>query len=189
MSGRGATAAVRSEAAKSANQPVHLFELYLDGAPTYATDSYRTLSWNGNTYLANGQYLSFDQVEETADMKVSTTTVVLSGVDQSVIAEVLLHSYIDRRLVIRKAFLSLADDSVLVDPVPILDGRCDAPVINEDPDSGTCTVSISVGSNWIDFERKPGRHTNHQEQQIWFPGDLGFEYVSQLNKSIKWGAA
>ena len=189
MSGRGASEVVRAEAAKSANQPVHLFELYLDGAPTFATDAYRTLQWNGNTYLANGQYLSFDQVEETADMKVSTTTVVLSGVDQAEIASVLLYSYIDRRLVIRKAFMSMADDSVLVDPVPILDGRCDAPVINEDPDSGTCTVSISVGSQWIDFERKPGRHTNHQEQQLWFPGDLGFEYVSQLNKEIKWGAA
>jgi hypothetical protein len=186
VSGRGASPAVQAEAAKSASQPVHLFELYLDGAHTFATDAYRTLVWNGNTYVADGHFLSFDQVEETADLKVSQTRVTLSGVDQSVIADVLLHEYVDRRLVIRKAFLG-ADENVLVDPVPILDARCDAPEIAEDPDSGMCTVSISVSSHWVDFERKPGRHTNHQEQQIWFPGDLGFEYVSELNKEIKWG--
>ena len=187
MSGRGASPALISEAAKPSNQPVHLFELYLDNAFTFATDAYRTLTWSGSTYVANGHFLSFDQVEETADMKVSTTNVVLSGVDQSVIAHVMTHAYMDRRLVIRKGFLD-TNDQLMVDPIPILDGRVDAPQIAEDPDSGTCTVSLSVSPHWIDFERKPGRHTNHQEQQIWFPGDLGLEYVSQLNRQIKWGS-
>ncbi|MBS1188905.1 MAG: hypothetical protein H6R10_697 [Rhodocyclaceae bacterium] len=188
MSGRGASQAVQAEAAKPSSQPVHLFELYLDGAATYATDAYREIVWNGNTYPAVGHFIGFDQIEETADLKVSQTAVVLSGVDQSEIAGVLTHNYIDRRLVIRKAFLSTLDDTVIIDPISILDGRCDAPVIEEDPDSGTCTVSVPVSSHWIDFERTPGRHTNHDEQQIWFPGDLGFEFVSRLNKDIKWGA-
>ena len=188
MSGRGASTAVQTEVAKSANSPFHLFELYLDGASTFATDSYRSILWNGNLYVANGHLLSFDAIEEAADMKVTQTRISLSGVDQSIIAMILAHNYIDRRLVIRKAFLS-SDEALIVDPVPILDGRCDAPEIAEDPVSGTCTVTLSCGSHWIDFERKPGRHCNHAEQQIWFPGDNGFEYVSQLNREIKWGSA
>lgn len=187
MSGRGASTAARAELAKDANRPFHLFELYLDAATTYATDSYRAVVWNGHTYLANGHYLDYDTIEETAELTVNQTRVTLSGVDQSEIAGVLSYEYIDRRLVIRKAFLA-DDETVVVDPFPILDGRCDAPSVVENPDDGTCTVVITAGNHWIDFERKPGRHTNHQEQQLHFPGDLFFEYVSEINKEIKWGA-
>jgi len=187
VSGRGASTAFRAELAKDANRPIHLFELYLDDASTFATDAYRTITWNGNTYVANGRFLEYDGIEEAADLSVGQTRVTLSGVDQSEIAGVLSHEYIDRRLVIRKAFLA-DDESVVVDPIPILDGRCDAPAVVEDPDSGMCTVTLTAGNHWIDFERKAGRHTNHQEQQLHFPGDLFFEYVSQINKPIKWGS-
>lgn len=189
MSGRNASAAVETEVALAANRPIHLFELYLDGATTYATDAYRSIVWSGNTYPALGHFLGFDGIEESADMVISQARVSLSGVDQTLIAALLAYEYIDRRLVIRKAFFDSDELNVLVDPLPIFDGRIDAPEIAEDPDAGTCVVTISASSHWIDFERAPGRHTNHEEQQIWFPGDLGFEYVAQLNRQIKWGAA
>lgn len=185
---RGASSSVQTEVALSANAPIHLFELYLDGATTYATDAYRTIEWNGNTYPALGHFLDFDGIEESADMLISQCRVSLSGVDQTMIAAVLAHEYIDRRLCIRTGFLD-GSEAVIIDPLPIFDGRVDAPEIAEDPVAGTCVVTISASSHWIDFERAPGRHTNHEEQQIYFPGDLGFEYVSQLNRQIKWGAA
>lgn len=187
MSGRGASAETRAEFVKDFNRPVHLFELYLDSSTTYATDAWREIEWNGNTYPAVGHFLNYDNIEETLQLTAGQTRVMLSGVDQSEIAAVLTNEYIDRRLVIRKAFFA-DDDTVIIDPVPILDGRCDAPEIVEDPDSGLCTVTVPCGSHWIDFERKPGRHANHQENQIHFPGDLFFEYVSEINKQIKWGA-
>ena len=111
MSGRGASAETRAEFAKDANRPVHLFELYLDDATTYATDAYRAISWNGNTYLANGHFLDFDSIEETAELSAGQTRITLSGVDQSEIALVLSYEYIDRRLVIRKAFFALTTNA------------------------------------------------------------------------------
>lgn len=188
MSGRGASASVEAAVALAANRPIHLFELYLEGATTYATDAYRSIEWSGNTYAALGHFLGYDAIEESSDMVISQARISLSGVDQTLIAAVLAYEYIDRRLVIRKGFLA-GSEAVIIDPLPIFDGRIDAPEIAEDPDAGTCTVTISASSHWIDFERAPGRHTNHEEQQIWFPGDLGFEYVAQLNRQIKWGAA
>jgi hypothetical protein len=114
------------------------------------------------------------------------TTVTLSGVDQVYIAEILQHNYIDRRLVIRKAFLT--GDTAVVDIIPYLDGRIDQPIVNENPEDGTCTVSLTAGSHWIDFERTSGRHTNDAEQQLWFPGDTFFELVGASRDDIKWGA-
>lgn len=189
MTQRGASAEVVAEVAKSANQPIMMVALYLDSETVRATNAYRSIIYDGNTYTALGHLLDVAGIEETADLSITAATVRLSGVDQTMIATVLTNGYIDRRLVISKAFLAAANDSLIVNPVPIYDGRCDAPIIEEDPTAGTCTVSLSVSSHWIDFERRPGRHTSHDEQQIWFPGDTGLSRISQLNKPIKWGTA
>jgi hypothetical protein len=61
------------------------------------------------------------------------------------------------------------------------------PVIQENPDEGTCTLAIEAASHWVDFERRSGRHTNHAEQQVWFAGDKGFEFASEVMKDIPWG--
>lgn len=187
MADRGASSAALAEIAKSANEPVHLFELYLDGQTVRLTDAYRTISWNANDYIAAGQLIGFDGLEESTRVEVTQARVSLSGVLQDNIALVMSNNYIDRRLVIYKAFLSGA--GVVIDPIAIFDGRCDAPTIDEDPDSGKCTVTIAASQHWVDFERIPGRHTNDAEQQIHYPGDKGFQFVSNLNREIKWGAA
>lgn len=186
MTKRGASAAVQAEIAKDANQPFHLAELYLDTGTIRMTDAFRDVIWGGNTYLSAGRLLDFSGVEETADMKVTQATVQLSGVDQMLISVFLSNAYIDRRLVIRKAFFD-GSMQMLVDPFPIFDGRCDQPVINDDPAGGKSTIALTASSAFVDFERTPGRHTNDSEQQLHFPGDLGFQFVDQLNTQIRWG--
>jgi hypothetical protein len=50
---RGASAAVQAEWAKAQNAPAHLVELQFDvadGGTVYVTDSYRTISYGGNSY-------------------------------------------------------------------------------------------------------------------------------------------
>lgn len=187
MSGRSASGAVVTEVAKVANRPLHLFEIYLDGATARSTDAWRNIDFGGNTYYALGSTIGFSGIEETSELQVNQVRVTQSGVDGVYVSLYLSHSYIDRRFVIRKGFLD-ANDTLIVDPLPIFDGRCDSPEISEDPDSGTCTITLTASSHWVDFERQPGRHTSHDEQQIWFPGDLGFEFVSQLqNQKLEWG--
>jgi hypothetical protein len=187
MSSRGASVDVLAEIAASSNKPFHLFEVRLSGGTTYATDAFKNVIWNGNTYYALGTLVTFSGVEETVDLNVTTASVTLSGVDQTMVANLLTYKYIDRQLIIYKAFFN-ASDSVIVNPISIFNGRCDSPSIMENPDDGTCSITLTASAHFIDFERRPGRHTNHAEQQLWFPGDKGFEYVSQLNKQIMWGS-
>lgn len=189
MSGRGFSAAALAQINAAQNAPFHLFEAYFDSGTAYATDAARPVVWGGHTYLADGQLLAYDGVQETADLQVTEAHVQLSGVDQTWVALVLAENYIDRRLVIYKAFLDPATDALIVDPGAIFDGRMDAPTIEEDPASGKCTVSLTATSHWTDFERRPGRHTNLAEQQTFFPADTGFRYVSEQTKQITWGAA
>lgn len=189
MADRGASAAVLAQIDAPANKPVHLYEAYFDSGTVYATDAAFPIVFNGNTYLANGQFLGYDGLTESAEMQSSAVRVSLSGVDGTYVAAALTEDYIDRRLVIRKAFLNTTTGALLVDPVAIFDGKMDAPVVNEDPTAGTCTVTVTAANQWVDFERRAGRHTNDSEQQIHAPGDRFFNAVSEVARTITWGGA
>jgi hypothetical protein len=180
MADRGATAAVITEIEKSKNQPFHLIEVEFSVNTFYLTDAYRDIVWDnggGNhTYIALGHFLSFSDIEETSTVQVSSLTVQLSGIDQTFLSAVLSEYYIDRPLKIYKGFL---DDTmaVVADPILIFEGRMDSPIISENPDDGSCILSAAATNTWVDFERLAGRHTNHEEQQIF----------SELTKEIRWG--
>lgn len=183
---RGADGDVVAAIEADANQVVHLFRADFASGTVYATDAYRAITWDGNEYIANGHLLSYTGIEESAELQVAQARFALSGVDQSLISVVLIENVLDRRVRVWTAFLD-SDDAIIGDPILIFDGRMDAPVIDEDPTGGTCTVSISASNQFADFNRRAGRRTNDSEQQTLFPGDKGFEFVSSLTRSITWG--
>lgn len=183
---RSATPAFVAELLKSTNSPCYLVDAFFDDGTISMTDAWRPVLWNGTTYTANGHFLSFDGLTETAELQVPSLTLTVAAVDQAWIATALTKPYLDRRLVIYKAFLDYVQ-AVVSSPIVIFDGRLDGMVVADSPD-GKCTVAVTATSQWGDFQRTPGRHTNPAEQQVFFPGDQFFQYCSNLNKQIKWGA-
>ncbi len=184
---RGASSSVLTEIAAAACRPIHLLKITFDSSTVYMTDAYRTITWDSQSWVALGHFLSFSDIEESGGIEVSSCTVGLSGVDQSYISLFLNNDFIDREVSIWKAFLD-ASMSVISSPVLIFNGRINKPGIQEDPEAGTCTIAVDVASNWVDFQRIPGRHSNTTEQQIHFPGDMGFEFASDKTSQIKWGS-
>jgi hypothetical protein len=185
---RSASASALTEISAQSNFPVHLVQLVFDDDTYYMTDAVRTIEWDSNEYTALGHFLGFSDIEETAELQVSSVTGSLSGVDQVYVSLFLSENYIDRTVNIYKAFLNNAE-AVISDPVLIFSGRISGVSIAENPDDGSCTIGMEVASQWVDFERRPGRHTTDSEQQIYFDGDKGFEFASEINKEILWGKA
>ena len=188
MAERGMSASVKTEIAKPANRPCHLVSLHFDSGTTYITDYHRKLTYDSNDYLAFGSLLGATDIEETSELMVSSMTLSMSGIDQTMISAFLSDDYIDRTVKIYKAHIN-DSGAVIADPILIFEGRMDEPVIEEDPDAGSSSVQLKVTNQFTDFLRKPGRHTNHEEQQVHFPGDMGFEFASEIIKDIKWGRA
>jgi hypothetical protein len=184
---RGASAAFLTELVKSTNSPCFLIDAYFDDGTISVTDAWRSVASGGRTYTANGHFLSFDGLSEAADLQVPQITVSLSAVDLSWVSIALTKNHIDRRLVISKAFLDYTQ-AVITSPVVVFDGRMDGMSIADSPD-GKCSVTVNATSQFSDFYRKAGRHTNSQEQNVFFPGDKFFDYAVNLNKQIRWGAA
>jgi len=183
---RGSTTAFQTEVAKLQNQPVHLLSVHFDDEVVYMNDGYKDIVYDSNTYQAVGHFMGFSDIEEAAEVMVSSMTISLSGVDQVWVSKVLNKQYIDRTVKIYTAFLDDAQ-ALVVDPVLIFEGRMDTPTISEDPDGGQSSVSVSATNAWVDFSRTTGRHTNHEETQIHFSGDKGFEFASEIVKDVIWG--
>ena len=184
---RGSTLAFQNEVIKSENMPVHLVSVHLDSETLYMNDSYKTISYGGNDYLGVGYFMGFSDIEEASEVIVSSMTLSLSGIDQTMINLVLNNNYINRFVKVYTAFLDVDSHTLVIDPVLIFEGQIDNASISEDPDGGKSTVSVSVTNAWVDFDRKTGRHANNEEQQVLFPGDRGFEFADQNTSNLVWG--
>ena len=185
---RGSTTAFQNEVVKSANQPVHLAEVIFDDENVYMNDGYKDIVYDSKTYVAVGNFMGFSSINESVEVIVSKITLSLSGVDQSMISRFLNKQYIDRDIRLYTAFLNNAQ-TLVANPILIFEGRMDTPVISDNPVGGTSTMTVSATNSWVDFSRKTGRHTNHEVQQIFFAGDKGFEFASEIVKDITWGKA
>lgn len=184
---RGSSLAFQTEVIKPENMPVHLLSVHLDSETLYMNDSYKTITYDSNDYLGVGYFMSFSDIEEASEVMVSTMTLTLSGIDKTMINLVLNNDYINRVVRVFTAFLDVNSHVLVIDPVLIFEGQMDTPTINEDPDGGKSTVSVSATNSWVDFNRKTGRHANNEEQNVLFPGDKGFEFAAQNVHNLIWG--
>lgn len=188
MLDRSMTGDMLTDLARAQQRTGHLYELYLDSGTVYGTDIFVPIVWNGNTYLALGHHVGYAGVDENVELRVQKGSITLSGVDQSYISIVLSEDIARRRAVIRRVNLTSAW-AAIVDPSPVRDGLMDVAAIETDEDSGKCVVMVEVTNHPVDFDRKPGRHTNDEEQRLWYPDDGIFKYVNQIEVRKVWRGA
>jgi hypothetical protein len=140
-----------------------------------------------NTYLAQGQFLSYGNIVETTDLRIAEIDMEFTAVDTTTIALLTNNDYINKRVVIYRAILgndySFGTDDVYL----VFDGKVTGYSIRESND--TATVTISCASQFADFERTNGRKTNPASQQVHFANDQGMEFAPELVKDIRWGKA
>ena len=184
MADRGMTSAVLTEIAKSQNQPFHLIEVFFDSGTVYMTDHNTPITWNSNTYLAGGQFITFSDINESNAITVSDIELQLSGVDRTFLVQILSENFMDRSVIIRKGFMNTSQ-AVIADPIIVYAGKMDEPTIVESSEG--CTVSVKVANLFVDFLKTTGRYTNDESQKLFFPTDNGFQYAHQIIKEINWG--
>lgn len=185
---RGTTVAYQNELAAGANTPVFLVSIAFD-SPTgtiYLTTCGRSILYNGNTYLGVGGLLSVGDVQEAPGLGQQSLALQLTGVDQTYLALLLTERYTGRTITVYRALLD-ANGAVISDPALHFVGSCDDPVIQEDPQAGTCLLTVQA-VNGGSKGRRVGRCTNSEDQQRLFPGDLSFSFVPLIEReSIPWG--
>ena len=182
---RSLNASVIAEIAKDSVSMCHLIYMGLSTAQ-YLTDAAFDVDYSSNTYTSSSYFMNFDTVEESSDVRVGSLNIDISSVSQAFTSIFLTYPYIGKQVIIRRAFLD-SSGSIIGEPVIIYDGRIDGFDLNEtETDS---LISVSVASHWSDFEKKSGRYTNTNSQELFFTGDKGFEFAANTVKDLKWGRA
>jgi len=180
---RGLTSNVKSELATNQLNPVNLIYLNIAGGQRF-TDHYKDITYDSNTYSASSLFLGLSNVSESPEVSVDSITVAFTGADQTIVSLLLNNEYMEKEAEIYKGFLN-SSQTLISDPFLLFKGRIESFSLEEDANNST--LNISIASHWSDFERIQGRKTNTNSQELYFTGDVGFDYASQSVSDIKWG--
>jgi hypothetical protein len=149
-----------------------------------ANNSGVSLDWNGYSWLGVGKLGSIDPIKEGVDLQARGLAFRIKGIDPANIALALSTQYQGRSCKVWTAELT-GGHAVIADPTLIFWGRLDTMDIEL---GATAPITVSAESRLADWDRPRVRRYNHEDQQIDYPGDLGFEFVPQMvEKELRWG--
>lgn len=191
MAARNLTAGMQTEVQASVLRPVIFAEAEFGASGSPDSQHLRIwsgigeITWDGKIWTGSGNLLTLSPLEESARVEATGFRIGLSGLPSTNIALALSSIRQGRPC---KVWLGALNSSgaVIADPYQAQAGQIDTAEID---DAGeTCTVSLVVESRLIGLFRPLIRRYTHEDQQIDYPGDLGFEYVAGLqDKQLVWG--
>lgn len=156
---------IRDEYSRDHNFAVDLIRLFLKDA-NGNTDNINLctgmidLTYNGNVYSAQGEFMGYSSIQEDFDVKLGKITITLSGVDTGFVDKFINIDQIGSEIRIGKVFLDLNTLDIISDyAVVMYIGEIYNVAIQEN--SETCTINIDCASVFADFERVAGRRTNN----------------------------
>jgi hypothetical protein len=164
-----------------------LADLTLAGQTVRLTSAARNVVWNGNTYVGNSWLLPLDGVEETTDTGNLGFQLSLSSVDVTTLSVILNNPNRGEPATLWIAALSDAATPAIVGaPVLIYKGLIDSCEIEDKLEEPS--VVINLENDLAKFDTSQNFRFTTESQSVLFPGDLGFQYVPQLETwSGFWG--
>lgn len=143
-----------------------------------------SVAWNGYNWLGIGNLGSIEAISEGVALQMYGCRLTLSGIPPEMISEAFSQTYQGRGATIYLAPLN-DDFTFIADPVVVFKGRMDTMDILI---GTTATVTVSIESRLVDWERPRIRRFNDADQRSEYPNDRGFRYVDQMvSKDLKWG--
>lgn len=182
-------------ARKTGSQFVHLVELHFAGGTLYLTDASQTIvtATPAHTWTAVGGAMTVGAVEETTDAGATAVDLSFSGVDQSLLADVLLDEWRGQTVAIYLCHFE-STGAVTADPYCVFKGRMTGgwtirTATDEQGHEVTVTVATRCAAYVAELALVRGRRTNPASQARVFPADsTAFRAVAlQTKKTLSWG--
>jgi hypothetical protein len=166
--------------------PCILIEIYFASGPVRVTTAWQDKILNGVLYTAVGSAIEVSTIEDGSSVQARGVSVTLSGLNLGQLAATLSEFQVGRSATIYLGLFGGEGLSLVVDTVVAWQGRTDQPTINID--RNTASISINLESALMDMNVPvPYRYT-HVDQQRFFPGDLGFQWVNSIQSIlVYWG--
>ena len=172
-----------TEFANDSLYPFLALEIELDSGIIRLWNGYDDLEIDGESYIGAGTLLQISAVEETGEIAAKGVTMTLAGLSTEIISLALAENYQNRTA---RVYVGAITEAGEVQSSQIFAGRLDVMTIEE---SGELTaITITAENRLIDLERPRSRRYTSEDQKALYPGDLGLDYVNDLqDKVLDWG--
>ncbi|MCW2763972.1 MAG: hypothetical protein JWR85_4173 [Marmoricola sp.] len=154
------------------------------GTDVFMNSSDRTMVINGNTYYATGELGTISPIQEglsltDAGWNMSLSHVPLNDIDAT--TEALRTGKV-------VLMLGLVDDAYQLIEAPRQIAAGDIQTNNVTITDKFAVITLSVRSKMANWHRQSNSRYTDEYQQLIFPGDRGFSFVTDLvNRKIQWG--
>ena len=183
---RDLPAALATEVAKSMLRPFFMVEALFDSGTVRLWSGIGNITVFGQTWTGAGNVLGFSSYEETSNLQAQGINISLSGISTSLISLALAEPYQGREC---RIYLGAFDQNwaLVSDPYQIFAGIMDVIEVSEGGD--TCTLTLQCESKLVQLTRTKERRYTSESQKADYPGDKGFDFVTQLqDQEILWKA-
>jgi hypothetical protein len=132
----------------------------------------------GQAFTGLGWLGTISTVPQTTKVQAQNVTFSLSGIVVDFVTEAVNQVRITDTATL---WLGFVDDTgaVIADPVQLFSGSLDVPSMTDFGQAST--LSITAENPLVRLQEAPNRSFDDADQQINYPGDLGFSFVDALN--------
>jgi len=161
-----------------------------NGSTTRYTDAPYNITFNSNTYTAQGAFLNVSETEENADVQIVSATITLSALNVNDVTSFATSAQINQLVTIRRGFINFSTNQLIGDSagenaITIFRGRISGYSVRND--INTAEITIQISSQFINFDKRSGRRTNQGNFQVEHPTDQSMEFSAVTLKDIRWG--
>lgn len=184
---RDLTSGMQTEVSATNTAPIFLVECDFSSGFVRVWSGLGDLLWNAQTWIGVGSLGGISPLSESTDFNANGAKIQLSGIPSDLLAIAQAQQYQGRAANIYLGMLN-SSGVVIADPIKLFAAKMDTMEILEGAE--TSTITLNIESRAITLKRSHERRYTHEDQQIDFPGDRGFEYVAGLqDKEIIWKPA
>lgn len=167
--------------------PIAMVDLDFEGGAFRAHSGVGDVVYGGNTFTGLGHIGKITSLEEDIELAASGISVVLSGVDPSMVSIALNTHYQGRTGIVYITLLNESTMQIEGEPCILFQGRMDNMNIKM---GATAEIELTIENILRDWDRPRVRRYNNVDQQSLYPDDKGLEFIDQAaEKSIYWGGA
>lgn len=140
----------------------------------------------GQAFTGLAWLARLSSIPQTTKTQAQNITIGLNGIPSSLVLEAVNQVRVSGTATIWLAFLN-STGAVIADPLQLFSGSLDVPSLTDSGD--TSAISITCENSLLALNLAPNRLFDDTDQQLYYPGDLGFSFVDKLaNIALFWPA-
>ena len=131
----------------------------------------------GQKFIGVGWLGRVSDLPQNSELTAENIRLSLSGIPTELVADAINGVRFSGSATLWLAFLD-QNNNVIPDPLQMWQGETDVPTLTEG--ANTCTLDITVENSLIALNLASNRRFTTLDQQLDYPGDSGFDYVTAM---------